>query len=81
MSIIRLSSNCSNCSAVSDSAECTIHHVKINEHYTCDSFSWKTSLTDERQCGNCSRYGKSSCAHPSKASEDMLCSSWAPLPN
>ena len=76
---IRISSNCTNCAELSPAVMCNVHKVKVSESYTCDSFSLKSTLSLDTQCPNCAHYKKDSCAHPSKATEGMLCSSWAPV--
>ena len=76
---IRLSSNCTNCAELSPAVMCNVHKVKVSENYTCNSFTLKTSLNIETDCTSCARFNAESCAHPSKASEGMSCSSWAPV--
>ena len=76
---IRLSSTCTNCAELSDAIMCNVHEVKVNGHYTCDSFSMRQDLMLDRQCTTCTRYQQDDCAHPEKASEGMLCKSWAPV--
>ena len=76
---IRLSSNCSNCAELSPAVICNVHKVKVSENYTCDSFSLKTTLSVDTDCTTCARFKKESCAHPDKATEGMLCTSWAPM--
>lgn len=75
---IRLSSSCQNCSNLESTATCQIHGVKVSSTYTCDQFSMKFALSEERQCTNCARHQTDTCAHPDKAAEGMLCTSWAP---
>lgn len=75
---IRLSSNCTNCGSLSTESMCNIHQVKVSENYTCDEFNFKASMKEDRQCTTCSRHKTESCAHPDKAAEGMLCTSWAP---
>lgn len=75
---IRLSHSCSHCQALSADHTCQVHEVKVSSEYTCDQFSLKPKLTSARHCKTCARYGQKSCAHPQKAAEGMLCSSWAP---
>ncbi len=81
MAIIRLSTNCTNCAEMAHDAFCRVHEVKVSENYTCDSFSPTSRFNTQRQCTSCARYQSDSCAHPDKASEGMLCSSWAPIAN
>ena len=75
---IRLGNSCKNCKSLGTDNACAVHHVKVGYHYTCDSFSLKANLTDQRDCGTCFRYESSHCAHPAKASQGMMCSVWAP---
>ena len=75
---IRLSSNCTNCAELAADTTCNVHQVKVSENYTCDSFTIKSDLEEDRQCTTCSRHNTSTCAHPDKAAEGMLCVSWAP---
>jgi len=75
---IRLSSNCNNCAELSAEALCNVHQVKVSGDYTCDSFTRKPEMNEDRQCTTCSRHETASCAHPDKATEGMLCVSWAP---
>ena len=75
---IRLAINCAHCESLSASNHCMIHEVKVNENYTCDRFSLQPKLEGHRHCGSCAKQNSSTCAHPSKASEGMLCTSWAP---
>jgi len=81
MAVIRLSTNCTNCSELSDAQFCNIHQVKVNGNYTCDSFSPTSDFHAQRQCTSCVRYKTDSCAHPATAAEGMLCASWAPIAN
>ncbi len=81
MAIIRLSTNCTNCAEMTDETFCKIHQVKVNGNYTCDSFTPGSGFNIQRQCTSCVRYQSESCAHPDKASEGMMCSSWAPVAN
>jgi len=75
---IRLSSNCAHCAELSPQNLCNVHNVKVNADYTCDRFSMSGDLDANRQCTSCARYGGDTCAHPDKAADGMLCSSWAP---
>lgn len=75
---IRLANNCSNCSALSEAVVCGVHKVEVNEHYTCDSFSQNLKEFFSRKCSNCSRFAQSTCSHPTTATEEMLCTDWAP---
>lgn len=75
---IRLSSNCSNCNNLGADNMCSVHEVQVSGNYTCNQFSLKAELDNERQCTTCVRFETDSCAHPAKASEGMLCTSWAP---
>jgi len=75
---IRLASNCSHCESLSTENMCSVHKLKVNENYTCDRFSLIFKLDLDRDCNNCLRNNTDSCAHPQKAAEGMLCSSWAP---
>ena len=76
--VIRLANNCSNCGNISEGSVCGIHDVKVNQNYTCDAFTMKASLRDDRNCVTCLRYKTDSCANPQKAAAGMLCSQWAP---
>lgn len=76
---IRLSQSCTNCAALSDSMMCNIHKVKVSDRYTCDQFTKSVDFNAERDCTTCSRHGQESCAHPDKAAEGMLCTSWSPI--
>jgi len=57
---------------------CKQHGVKVGNHYTCDHFTMRASLQDERNCTTCQRYEREDCANPTKAAPGMLCSVWAP---
>jgi hypothetical protein len=75
---IRLASNCAHCDSLSAANFCNVHEIKVNENYTCERFSLRPDIAAERHCGNCARHNSDTCAHPNKAAEGMLCSSWAP---
>lgn len=75
---IRLASSCSHCEAFSAGKVCKVHDLKVSEDYVCDRFSLIPKLDSARHCGNCARHQTDACAHPSKATEGMLCASWAP---
>lgn len=75
---IRLASNCAHCESLNAGNMCGIHNIKVTENYTCDRFALVPKLEGSRQCGNCARHNTDSCAHPEKAAEGMMCSSWAP---
>ncbi len=75
---IRLSSTCLNCSNLKEDYVCSVHKVKVSSNYTCNHFQLKAELDVDRQCTNCARYKGDDCAHPEKAAEGMLCTSWAP---
>ena len=75
---IRLGNNCKNCQSLMSDSTCKVHGVKVGNHYTCDSFSMKLELTDQRDCLTCYRYEGDDCANPTKASPGMMCSVWAP---
>ncbi|MEO1808743.1 MAG: hypothetical protein AAFU33_28320 [Bacteroidota bacterium] len=75
---IRLSSTCTNCTQMS-AEMCELHKVSVNANYTCDHFTLKADLDNDRQCLNCVRHKAESCAHPEAAAEGMLCKSWAPI--
>jgi hypothetical protein len=76
---IRIGNSCMNCEALKDNKMCTKHQVKVSPGYTCDSFAMRASLKNDPNCNTCSRFENTSCANPNKASENMLCSHWAPL--
>ncbi|MBD0399737.1 hypothetical protein [Flammeovirga sp. EKP202] len=75
---IRLSSNCKSCAELAESLTCNVHNVKVNEKYTCDSFSSASELINAIQCTNCAFFQKDNCSKPAKATEGMLCGDWAP---
>ena len=75
---IRLASNCTHCESLETTNFCSFHNIKVNANYTCDRFSLVPKLDHERQCSNCARHQTDSCAHPEKAAEGMMCSSYAP---
>ena len=76
--MIRLANSCINCGNILKGSLCSVHGVKVNENYTCDTFSMKDSLRDDRNCTTCLRYETDNCANPQKAAAGMLCSQWAP---
>lgn len=76
---IRLVNGCVNCANLSTGNTCTVHQTKVEERYTCDSFDMCSSLENELDCLECSRHNTTSCPHPSKAGEDMLCTKFAPI--
>ena len=75
---IRLATSCTNCTNFNNDHTCAQHDIKVSERHTCDSFDMKTALKDNMNCGTCSRFKTTTCAHPAKATTEMLCSSWAP---
>ncbi len=75
---IRMGNNCVNCKNANDAMQCKIHEVKVSANYTCDQFDMKAEIQNERNCLTCLRFEGPTCAHPQKAAEGMLCSSWAP---
>mgnify|MGYP001800229026 CR=1 FL=1 len=75
---IRIASTCSTCESFNASNLCVVHNVKVNQNYVCDSFAMNPSLNSQKDCGTCARHETDSCAHPDRASEGMLCMSWAP---
>ncbi len=75
---IRLTSGCVNCQNLQENNVCGIHKTKVEIKYTCDSFDMTLAAKDAISCGTCVRFKTSKCAHPEKASSEMLCSSWAP---
>ena len=75
---IHYSNNCSNCEHLLAGNMCEIHEVYVSGRFTCDKFDMKTEFQNSRSCSTCSKYDTSSCAHPEKASPEMLCRSWAP---
>lgn len=75
---IRLASSCTHCESLKEGNVCAVHDIKVNANYVCDRFSLMPNLDGARHCGNCSRHHTDACAHPKKAAEGMLCSSWAP---
>ncbi len=75
---IRLGNTCSNCDNFMSDNKCKVHGVKVNGHYTCDSFDMKAGLISERDCTSCLRFEKDDCANPSKAAPGMMCAVWAP---
>ncbi|MEM0940988.1 MAG: hypothetical protein AAGI25_14550 [Bacteroidota bacterium] len=81
MSIIRISTSCANCIELSDLSICDVHKVAVDEHYTCERFEIKNQYNLERQCNNCSRNGKDTCAHPESKAIGMLCENWSPMLN
>lgn len=81
MSAIRIASNCTNCSELSNTSVCGIHHVAVSEKYTCESFNLRKSMDFQRQCNNCFHQGKSSCVYPGKQTAGMLCDHWSPTLN
>ncbi len=74
---IRLANNCSNCSNLSNHL-CSVHKVEVSEKHTCDTFSMMSAIKDEMMCSTCSRFENDDCAHPDKATPEMLCTHWAP---
>lgn len=74
---IRLSNNCVHCSNMKDHT-CSVHQVKVNQDYTCDSFEMKRALKDDTNCTTCLRFSTSKCPNPNQAAPDMLCSQWGP---
>lgn len=75
---IRLATNCANCTNFQNDNSCAQHNIKVSERHTCDSFAMKSTLKGNMNCGTCARFNTPTCAHPSKAAPEMLCSSWAP---
>jgi hypothetical protein len=75
---IRLANSCAHCEALSAQHQCKVHDIKVDENYVCDHFSFNPSLSTVRHCGSCARHKTDTCAHPQKAAQGMLCSSWAP---
>lgn len=76
---IRLGNSCCNCENMTAANECKVHGVHVDDRYTCDTFEMKASLKNNPSCGTCARFDGPSCAHPDKAAQGMLCSSWAPI--
>jgi len=76
---IRLGNSCVNCQEIAEGQFCNTHQVKVNDHYTCDSFEMKIALKNDPNCDTCSRFKGASCANPQKAASGMLCSHWAPM--
>ncbi|ATA72052.1 MULTISPECIES: hypothetical protein [Capnocytophaga] len=75
---IRLTNGCVNCQNLQENNVCSVHHTKVEAKYTCDSFDMTVAAKDAISCGTCVRFKTAQCAHPAKASAEMLCSSWAP---
>jgi hypothetical protein len=76
---IRIGNSCVNCQEMTEEQFCSAHQVKVNDHYTCDSFEMQVALKNDPNCETCSRYNSPSCANPQKAAPGMLCSHWAPM--
>ncbi|GAA0873277.1 hypothetical protein GCM10009117_24240 [Gangjinia marincola] len=76
---IRLGNSCANCENYKVNGICSVHGVKVNAEYTCDTFSMKAALKNDPSCVTCAKYEESECANPKKAAPGMLCSHWAPL--
>ena len=75
---IRIGNSCLNCESFQLDHTCSVHHVKVSEKYTCNSFEMKSEVKNDPSCVSCVRLESSSCAHPKKAAPEMLCSQWAP---
>ena len=75
---IRIGNSCLNCENFQLDHTCSIHHVKVSEKYTCNSFEMKKTIKNDASCLSCFRLESPSCAHPKKAAPEMLCSHWAP---
>ncbi len=75
---IRLATNCTNCNNFKNDHTCVQHKIKVNERHTCDSFNMRENLRNNMTCGTCLRFKAANCPHPTKASPEMSCSSWAP---
>ncbi|WP_010523268.1 hypothetical protein [Aquimarina agarivorans] len=75
---IRLGNSCINCENLTQEGACKIHMVAVSNNYTCDHFSMKATLKDDRNCVTCTRFHESDCANPQAAAPGMLCTHWAP---
>ena len=75
---IRLGNSCVNCEKFANN-HCQQHEVSVMAQHTCDSFSMKAEIKNEKNCLNCSRYEGPTCANPQQAAPGMLCNHWAPI--
>ena len=56
---------------------CEKHNIEVSLLNVCDSHQLSNeSVSKNSNCSNCNHFEKSSCAHPSSASEGVLCFSW-----
>ncbi|MBV7440337.1 hypothetical protein KRX57_02815 [Weeksellaceae bacterium TAE3-ERU29] len=78
---IRLVNGCVNCENLANDNTCKVHHEKVKEIHTCDSFDMRVSLKDEVECGTCIKFSTPRCPNQANAVHGMLCNEWAPKAN
>ncbi len=74
---IKSTASCMNCENFNSDFVCEKHNIEVSLLNVCDSHQLSNeSVSKNSNCSNCNHFEKSSCAHPSSASEGVLCFSW-----
>ena len=67
---------CINCENLLRDFVCKKHQQEVKITNSCESHIYKTSLTKDSSCSNCSHFGKKSCSKPNESSYKMVCFDW-----
>lgn len=67
---------CINCENLLREFVCQKHQKKVEITNSCESHSYKKSITRDSSCFNCFHFGKTSCSKPKEARPNMVCFDW-----
>ncbi len=73
---LKITNTCINCENLLQNFMCKKHNEEVGINNSCESHSYKESISKDSSCSNCSHYGINSCSKPLEASPSMLCFDW-----
>ncbi|MCT6868837.1 hypothetical protein [Apibacter sp.] len=75
---LKLAKCCGNCEHFLNGQLCSLKEVAVAQNQVCNSYEFKVIHHREDDCLKCSKFQKSTCAHPKVASEGIMCTVWYP---
>ncbi len=75
---VKLAQCCGNCEHFINGQICSVQEIVVSENQVCEAYTFKPVLHREDDCLKCSKFQTTNCAHPSKASEGIMCTVWIP---